>query len=664
MSMSRVASLGRWPLIALLSTLACALARGESIDSSVQRKVREATFEVVLAKPESDPLSYEKPLPLDLLPYADRVGKYRAVGTAFFIGKGLFVTAAHVMSVGAGNPPGALALRDAAGKVYQLDRVLKFSNVEDYAVFTLVDPPHATALEPHERPPLNDPVYAVGDALGEGIIIRDGLYTSDTPEEREGRWKWIRFSAAASPGNSGGPLIDRKGRVVGVVLRKSPNENLNVAVAIDQVLKGSDQSATVEGRTNYHFPLMRASDLVNTNETFPLPKSIDDFYAALDAALVSEFHKVRDTYRKAHGDRMFPHGTDSEQPLHSLWVADFPRALEERSDGIWGLTDPKPQRSQLDRNGFIETANFPDATTAIRLRIPDETSRQELYGNSKEYMDLVLKGMTLNRQVGTDSVRITSLGSATVDESFEDAYGRTWQVREWPLPHINFIVVSLALPTPEGYVAITALRPQFFASEAVEDLETLTGFFYLSFPGTLRQWQDYLSSSVVKPKAMQSLELHADYGKEFKFRSKRFTLAVPSGLPKIDPESILTLKFSYFHQGDSVVWDLAGLYLGDPQRKSNSLDVIRHQRPLTTFPEAWADQWHKIENGEHPYTGLSYSTNGGTRIDSVQDLKDVSAGHRAVAYTITVIAEGTQDQATMKRALDAARGGLSVLERD
>jgi hypothetical protein len=69
-----------------------------------------------------------------------------------------------------------------------------------------------------------------GNALGEGIIIRDGLYTSDTPEEREGRWKWIRFSAAASPGNSGGPLVDRKGRVIGVVLRKSPSENLNVAV--------------------------------------------------------------------------------------------------------------------------------------------------------------------------------------------------------------------------------------------------------------------------------------------------------------------------------------------------------------------------------------------------------------------------------------------------
>jgi hypothetical protein len=45
---------------------------GESLDSSVQKHLREATFEV--GKPESDPLSYEKPLPLDLLPFAERTG--------------------------------------------------------------------------------------------------------------------------------------------------------------------------------------------------------------------------------------------------------------------------------------------------------------------------------------------------------------------------------------------------------------------------------------------------------------------------------------------------------------------------------------------------------------------------------------------------------------
>jgi S1-C subfamily serine protease len=41
-----------------------------------------------------------------------------------------------------------------------------------------------------------------------------------TPEARYGNWKWLRFSAAASPGNSGGPLLDSKGNVIGIVLRR------------------------------------------------------------------------------------------------------------------------------------------------------------------------------------------------------------------------------------------------------------------------------------------------------------------------------------------------------------------------------------------------------------------------------------------------------------
>jgi serine protease Do len=85
-------TIARRTVTALLFTIAVASAFGESLDSSSQRRLREATFEVVLGKPDADPLSYEKPLPLDLLPFAERTGKYTPVGTAFAIGRGRFVT--------------------------------------------------------------------------------------------------------------------------------------------------------------------------------------------------------------------------------------------------------------------------------------------------------------------------------------------------------------------------------------------------------------------------------------------------------------------------------------------------------------------------------------------------------------------------------------------
>jgi S1-C subfamily serine protease len=104
-------------------------------------------------------------------------------------------------------------------------------------VFTLAQSPGKDVALPLDRTPaLNAVVYAVGNALGTGVVIRDGLYTSDTPEQQDGAWKWMRFSAAASPGNSGGPLLDKDGKVIGVVLMKSANENLNYALPIREVL--------------------------------------------------------------------------------------------------------------------------------------------------------------------------------------------------------------------------------------------------------------------------------------------------------------------------------------------------------------------------------------------------------------------------------------------
>jgi serine protease Do len=659
----------RWLLSLLLAAAgvsflpAFGTARAEGLDSSAQRRLREATFEVVVEKPASDPLSYEKTLPLELLPYAERVGKYRPLGTAFAIGHDRFVTAAHVITAGMGSPKGSLALRDQNGKTFLVDRIVKFSGAEDYAVFTLLDSPRVSALDTHERPALNDPVFAVGDALGEGIIIRDGLYTSDTPEEREGRWKWIRFSAAASPGNSGGPLVDRKGRVIGVVLRKSPNENLNVAVAIDQVLKGTEQSATFEGRSAYRFPMMRESDATDVSEQFPLPKPIDEFYAAQQKVMMEMTHKMRAQYESAHGDRIFPRGADSQQLLHSLHVAGFPRIIEERSDGIWGVSDPKPQRSQLDQNGFVETAASP-LGTLVRVRMPDNARWPDLFGSSKSFMDLVLKGTPLQRQVGTDAVRITSLGGAALDTTHVDKFGRTWQLRAWYLPFDDTVILSIALPTPQGYIGIVTHRPHWFEEIGLEELRSYTGFVYFSLVGTLKQWQDYMAAPLAQPDAVHALAIECEYGKTFRFRSKRFNLTLASGLPRVEADSVLTLKFSYFNDGDNTVWDVGGLYLGDPERKNNGIDILRRQRPLPSFPEAMTDQWHKIENAEHPYTGIAYSTDGATRIESIQDLKDIAAQHRSVAYTLAVVAEGTQDQATMKRALDAAQRGLTVLERN
>jgi serine protease Do len=106
------------------------------LDGRVQGQIRAATFEVVQLKPPDDDVTYERPLPMELMPYQQRTDIYRSVGTAFAIGPNRYVTAGHIIALGAGSQFGPPALRDATGKVYPIDQVLEYSDHEDFAVFS------------------------------------------------------------------------------------------------------------------------------------------------------------------------------------------------------------------------------------------------------------------------------------------------------------------------------------------------------------------------------------------------------------------------------------------------------------------------------------------------------------------------------------------------
>lgn len=74
------------------------------------------------------------------------------------------------------------------------------------------------------RPRVGDALLLVGSPYGLGGTVTSGVVSRVRPQE-------IQTDAAANPGNSGGPAVDRKGRVVGVLVAGG-GENLNFAVPI------------------------------------------------------------------------------------------------------------------------------------------------------------------------------------------------------------------------------------------------------------------------------------------------------------------------------------------------------------------------------------------------------------------------------------------------
>lgn len=648
-------------MLLILAVYPLASARADGLSADLQKRVRAATFEVVQLKPEEGDVTYERPLPMELIPYQQRVDKYRSIGTAFAVGPNRFVTAAHVMGVGAGSQFGPPALRDEAGEVYAIDQILKYSDSKDFVEFSLKhEPSKIKPLKTADPPPLNDPVYAVGNALGQGIVIRDGVYTSSTPEEVEGRWSWLRFTAAASPGNSGGPLVDKKGNVLGIVLRKSQSENLNYAVPI-KLLTDSKDEGIIDSRLNFRLPMMDASETLNAHEIIPLPKSPADFYTAfmgISAALMARADVQITEHNK---DRMFPQSATSTELLSEVLRAPFPRHIREAQDHRWVASIQKDvATAQLDHNGFIHHAGG-----TYELRAPDDVKLATLYSDSKLFMDLMLhSAYDVRRHIGTDSVRVTSLGKAREEYTKTDAYGRNWLFKIWAVPFDDAYLVTMNLPTPEGMVSLLALVPSSVKDLLAHQQEVMANFVLVTYEGTLPRWREFLDLKADQPQIFSKLSLDIDPGYQWvRFHSPRYELNLTPQIIGLTADSILSLNFAFFRDGGSVVWDVGGVAVGEGARHTNFIDVRRRVRPAADLPEGFQANWAKLVAGDFPFNGVATDGEGGKTISAGVPVPAGTAADQVnVRYVLTVHNEGSPAQDALHAKLEGMQKGFKALE--
>ena len=649
-----------WPAAFLvgLSVAMAPVAQADGLAVETQQRVRAATFEVVQRKPEVDPLTYEKPLPLDLIPFQERTDKYRSIGTAFAIDGHRYVTAAHVLAVGLGSQFGPPEVRDAAGHVFAIAQLLRYSQSQDFAVFTLTDAPQVPAMSIGPKPALNEPVYAVGNALGEGIVIRDGVFTSETPEEQEGRWQWLRFTAAASPGNSGGPLVDQQGRVVGIVLRKSESENLNYAAPFALIDAASEKAGDIGSRTSFRLPIMDTSEIVDSRTTMHLPTTLPDLYAAMNRALSALFAAGDHQIMEHNADHLFPKGPGSEQLLAQVSRSPLPRAIHQSTDGRWAVAAPQSKSVQLEENGLVVTAG-----EGLRLKAPDGIALATLYGDSKLYMDLLLKSaLPLHRKVGSDSVKVTSLGKAMEQTDYTDNFGRLWRVLVWSLPFDDSILVTLNMPTPEGYAALVAGGPGRTKAVLISQQELAANYQYVTLEGSVARWREFQTLSGVQPKALAGLHLTMDPDKKLQLRSKRFELEVTPELQALRPDAILSLNFSYYHDGATVVWDVGGIDLADPKAKGNWIQLRRVPAPLATLPDGFQNTWQKLSSATFPFNGDRVTADGMTRVNAPATLSGVAATDIKVRYGLTVSADGTPAEHSLETRLSLLQTNFKALE--
>jgi len=494
-------------------TLACTPPAGQAgASGEVFRAVSRGVFEVVVPMPDDGTTTYKSPLPFDLLPVWIRNQKLLPVGTAFAISPTQFVTAAHVLLAAPGP---SVYLRDAAGATYEISRIVRFSEYRDIAVVELVRPAaHVAPLQTRTSVALGETVLTVGDAGGQGIVAREGVVTSFTPEEVEGRWRFIRFTAPASPGNSGGPLVDAAGHAVGIVLRKSAAENLNYAIPIDELrnlradegdlskrgltIREDNQELRVDWSFHPHLPISLGALEEEARRSFG--ESMTRWYAEFDAKF---------------GSVTFPN--DPRLKTYLL-EPDVPIGLGEfrvDNNGAWSVLHRGRYTKIEVRPG--QEAFFldgPDASSGqLVFDRPTDMTLEAWFQSPKALADAVIRNYAWTIPFAGRSIRIESLGAPADSERWLDEYGRPWFTYVWRLNRTAESVVFDCLTNPSGWACNWRRIPSAYEPAARFAAKREARRVTLSYWGRVRDWIDFLAlPDAYKPVVLKGATVRLDDG--------------------------------------------------------------------------------------------------------------------------------------------------------
>lgn len=155
----------------------------------------------------------------------------RGTGSGFIVDKsGLVLTNFHVVSAAKEID---VKLKD--NSVYPVNEIINFDAKKDFCLLKINAPGELSvvALGDSEALKIGEKIYCVGNPLGLEYSFSDGMLSGI--REFDGI-KWLQFTAPVSPGNSGGPLINSKGEVVGMVtFFFERGQNLNFSLSINEV---------------------------------------------------------------------------------------------------------------------------------------------------------------------------------------------------------------------------------------------------------------------------------------------------------------------------------------------------------------------------------------------------------------------------------------------
>ncbi|MBC7911373.1 MAG: trypsin-like peptidase domain-containing protein, partial [Pyrinomonadaceae bacterium] len=173
-----------------------------------------------------------KPAVVSIITY-DAKGQMKMTGSGFFIRPGQVITNLHVIEA---SSRAEIRTFDGKGKTYAVRGVTAVDEEGDLALLSIEMPEgRARTLEMAAVvPDEGEKIFVIGNPLRLEGSVSDGIVAA--VREVPSLGKIIQITAPISHGNSGSPVFNMKGEVVGVVTIKVTNgQNISLALGAQRV---------------------------------------------------------------------------------------------------------------------------------------------------------------------------------------------------------------------------------------------------------------------------------------------------------------------------------------------------------------------------------------------------------------------------------------------
>jgi len=628
------------------------------LSADTLKLVQNAVFEVVVEKPVDDPTTYEKELNWDRIPFVIRNDKYYSIGTAFAISPTELVTAFHVINLGFESMVfSKYHIRDSQGNIYEVDQITGGSNEKDYLIFTVKGKTFNDFFQFEKKFKTGDAVLSIGNALGEGIVVRNGLILGTIPEEDSGRWKLLKSSADGNPGNSGGPLVTQDGKVVGVVC--SLKENILYSLPAEVILDSS--RSELPYRQKYGVSHLILANKLNV--IFEFRTQLPDTYTKIRKSICEAYNSHYDNAM----EKLFKEapeylsGPNNAYLLNNSPSSTFPEiSFVDRNDDNWKMSEIDKKNYPLDDDGQLQHSSV-SKMNFYKIKRPLSISVEKACTDPKYIMDLILRNIRTDRSLwGSDQYRILSYGEPSSKGSFRDALGRTWITAYWVIGFEDKVQIMYILPLPNGPAIVSTRQDTSFTHIFEWDLRKICDHLFAAYDGSLEEWGNYIALKQFTPDFLKDIRFDWKSGEQrFTFSNGPLSIGSDKQVFDWNARSELFLAHSWYKINGKLEFGIRKAVLNRDQRGKEYVVLYRNIKPDPKLGTNAMENWNDLVAGKYPFDEkpvLSPKDNSGF----VGAILKTRRPNPDVLFSVYLSMENPQNEENLSRRFTALKTGVAI----